>query len=138
MFDTISLDETTAPASEAMTPDDVEQTLIDVELQIGRLRAQQLPLVRRADTMQLASADGSRSLHEWTAARLDISPEMAADWFEQPVRPAMLAATASALDTSRSVALPPLPASLHREHQCPYWRHRPTFLHPSWAPTRRS
>ena len=62
-----------------LAPDQLEQDLITIESTIGRLRARQLRLLRRVDLAQIAARDGSRSLHEWTAARLDITAKLAAD-----------------------------------------------------------
>ena len=61
------------------TSDELEQRLIGLEAVISKARAQQLRLLRRADIAQLATNDGSRSLQEWTAARLDVTPELAKD-----------------------------------------------------------
>ena len=61
------------------TADEVELELIGYEAAIARIRAQQLRLLRRADLGQLATSDGSRSLQEWTAARLDVTRELAKD-----------------------------------------------------------
>ena len=62
-----------------LAPDQLEQDLITIESTIGRLRARQLRLLCRVDLAQIAARDGSRSLHEWTAARLDITAKLAAD-----------------------------------------------------------
>ena len=64
---------------EEFTPDGVEQRLIGIESIIAMLRAEQVRLVRRADLAQMAGRDGSRSLQEWTASRLDVTPELAGD-----------------------------------------------------------
>ena len=65
--------------SDRWTSDELEQRLIGLEAVVSRARAEQLRLLRRADIAQLATQDGSRSLQEWTAARLDVTPELAKD-----------------------------------------------------------
>ena len=59
------------------TPDQVEQAIREEEAIISRARARQMAWVRVADTMQLPSADGSRSMKEWLSGRLDVSSETA-------------------------------------------------------------
>ena len=76
MFDT---EKVMASHLSEWTVDESEQCLLDTEAQIGWLRAQQLRHLRRLDLAQIASLDGARSLHEWTAARLDVTPETARD-----------------------------------------------------------
>ena len=61
------------------TSDELEQRLIGLEAVVSKARAEQLRLLRRADIAQLATHDGSRFLQEWTAARLDVTPELAKD-----------------------------------------------------------
>ena len=65
--------------SDGWTTDELEQRLIGLEAVVSRARAEQLRLLRRADIAQLATHDGSPSLQEWTAARLDVTPEIAKD-----------------------------------------------------------
>lgn len=57
--------------------DVMEQELIACEGLISRLRARQTVLLRQLDTAQVAQLDGSRSMIEWTAARLDIRHDAA-------------------------------------------------------------
>jgi hypothetical protein len=64
---------------ETATNDRIEQQLLDVETQIGRLRASQLVLVREADRRQMPMGAGCGSLSEWMRGRLDVSPETARD-----------------------------------------------------------
>ena len=59
--------------------DVIEQQLLDEEAQIARLRASQMVLLREVDRCQGALAAGCRSLREWVAGRLDVSPETARD-----------------------------------------------------------
>ena len=65
--------------TEALTPDAVEQRLIGIEATIGVLRSERIRLPRRVDMAQTATRDGCRSLHEWTASRVDVTPETARD-----------------------------------------------------------
>lgn len=62
---------------EGLTPDQVEQILIEEEANIARSRARQMAALRAADAMQLPTADGCKSMREWVAGRLDVSPETA-------------------------------------------------------------
>ena len=55
------------------SPDDIEQQILADELLIGRLRARQMVNIQLADEMQLAVADGCRTLTEWVASRTDTS-----------------------------------------------------------------
>lgn len=55
------------------TIDQLEQLLISDEAQIARLRARQITTLRARDLAQVALADGSRSLAEWAAARMDMA-----------------------------------------------------------------
>ena len=59
------------------TMDRLEQELVRLELHIGRVRARQMALLAELDREQVASADGCRSMVEWTAGRLDVAPETA-------------------------------------------------------------
>ena len=59
--------------------DVIEQQLLDEEAQIARLRASQMVLLREVDRRQGALAAGCRSVREWVAGRLDVSPETARD-----------------------------------------------------------
>lgn len=61
------------------TPDEVEQRLATLEMRIATLRAEQVRLLRLADRGDYARTDGSRSLQEWTASRLDVSASLARD-----------------------------------------------------------
>ena len=60
-----------------LTTDQLEQQLIGLETYVAQARARQISLLRQADQRQTPLADGCRSLHEWTAGRLDIAPETA-------------------------------------------------------------
>jgi len=60
-----------------LTVDQLEQQLIKLETLKAQICARQIGLLREADQRQTPLADGCRSLIEWTAGRLDISPETA-------------------------------------------------------------
>jgi len=62
---------------ERLSTDRIEAQLSEDEHLIARLRARQLAGLAELDTRQVATADGSRSLSEWAAARLDIGVESA-------------------------------------------------------------
>ena len=64
---------------ETTTTDRIEQQMLRVEAKIARLRATEMVLLREIDRRQAASAAGCRSLGEWVAGRLDVSPETARD-----------------------------------------------------------
>lgn len=53
--------------------DRIEQALLAEEELVSRARARQMMLLAVADQLQVASADGCRSLGEWVTARLDVS-----------------------------------------------------------------
>jgi HNH endonuclease/Domain of unknown function (DUF222) len=59
------------------TPDQIEQALIAEEREIARSRGRQMALLALADQLQMATADGCKSLKEWASGRLDLSPETA-------------------------------------------------------------
>ena len=83
MFDTLDIrhssDRPPAPTRAGMhaSIDAMELETIACERMIGKLRARQIDLLRALDVSQVASADGSRSMQEWTAARLDIEADTA-------------------------------------------------------------
>jgi hypothetical protein len=60
-----------------LTPDQVEQSLIADEAIIAEARGRQMATLAIADAMQLPTADGCKSMKEWVAGRLDLSPETA-------------------------------------------------------------
>ncbi len=60
-----------------LTTDTLERRLVELELWVSRIRAEQLVLLREVDLRQVPLADGCRSLAEWTAGRLDVAPETA-------------------------------------------------------------
>ena len=60
-----------------ITIDALEQELIACERVIGKLRARQVEIIRSLDEAQVATADGARSMVEWTASRVDVDPDVA-------------------------------------------------------------
>lgn len=59
------------------TVDSLEQELVALEGLIGKARARQSVLLTELDRVQVATADGCRSLQEWVAGRLDVAPATA-------------------------------------------------------------
>ena len=59
------------------TTDRLERELISNQMLQSRLTAVDLAILEELDSRQVASADGCRSLSEWTASRLDVGPETA-------------------------------------------------------------
>ena len=57
--------------------DRLQQTLRAAELEIARLRASKSVILSELDRRQVATADGARTLTEWTAAALDVEPSTA-------------------------------------------------------------
>ena len=62
---------------EKISTDALEQQLVADERSIARLRARQMALLEELDVRQAATADGSHSLSEWVASRVDIAPDTA-------------------------------------------------------------
>ena len=59
------------------TTDDLEQRMLSNRAKHSALDADDLEILEELDYRQVASADGCRSLSEWTTARLDIHPDTA-------------------------------------------------------------
>ncbi len=59
------------------TPDQIEQVLRAEEAVIAAARARQMAMLTLAAVMQLPAADGCKTLREWVAGRIDMSPESA-------------------------------------------------------------
>ena len=59
--------------------DSMEQELVRLEGLVSRVRARQLEIIEAIDHLQVPYWDGTRSLKEWIAGRLDIAPRNAAD-----------------------------------------------------------
>jgi hypothetical protein len=62
---------------EQATTDQLEQRLAAAEEVVSQARAVQLEALEELDRRQVATGDGSRSLSEWLAARIDIGPTTA-------------------------------------------------------------
>jgi len=80
MFDTRSseVDETDDWADDwSLEVDELKGEILFKEAEISRLRGQQLALLRKADRLQVATAEGSRTLADWVTANLDVSPQTA-------------------------------------------------------------
>ncbi|HEU4750229.1 MAG TPA: HNH endonuclease [Acidimicrobiia bacterium] len=59
--------------------DTLEQDLLACQRRHGELWARQVELLRELDLGQVATADGSRTMVEWVASRLDVSHPVARD-----------------------------------------------------------
>ncbi|MGZ8754785.1 MAG: hypothetical protein ACXW15_06310, partial [Acidimicrobiia bacterium] len=59
------------------TIDKLEQLLVNDEAHIARIRARQIATLHALDVAQVPLADGSRTLSEWVAARMDLAPDTA-------------------------------------------------------------
>jgi len=59
------------------TTDDLEQRMLSNRAQRSALDADDLEILEELDYRQVATADGCRSLSEWTTARLDLHPDTA-------------------------------------------------------------
>jgi hypothetical protein len=57
--------------------DDLRGEMLLREAEISRLRGEQLALLRKADRLQVTTADGARTLSDWLVANLDVSPQSA-------------------------------------------------------------
>ena len=54
-----------------------QQELVSSEVEVTRIRARQVELIRRLDRFQVDTAGGARTMGEWTSARLDLSYQTA-------------------------------------------------------------
>ncbi len=61
----------------AITTDRLEQVLVEGETTVARIRASQMRVLTELDRRQVAWSDGSGTLAEWAAARMDLAPETA-------------------------------------------------------------
>jgi len=79
MFDTKpSIWDTLAFGSaEAIEAEELRAGLVADEAEISAIRARQVARLRRADHLQLDTADGARTMADWAIATLDISPQTA-------------------------------------------------------------
>lgn len=64
---------------EGISTDQLEQSLLATRTERSRLDAEDIEILEELDRRQVAMADGSRSLSEWTAARLDVGLNTARD-----------------------------------------------------------
>jgi len=79
--------------------DRLEQVLLAGEATIARVRAAQLRVLSEIDFRQVPVGDGSRTLAEWVAARLDLAPETARSLTQTTARLADQADLAKELET---------------------------------------
>jgi hypothetical protein len=64
-------------SSESVEADELRAALLEDEAEISRIRARQIERLRGADRLQLDTADGARTMSDWTVAVLDVSPQTA-------------------------------------------------------------
>ena len=62
--------------------DALEQSFVEAELLIGRIRAHQADLLAALDGAQVPKADGARTTTDWVAARLDVTRHSARNLVE--------------------------------------------------------
>lgn len=62
---------------ERVEADQLRSALLADEAEISGIRARQVERLRRADSLQLDTADGSRTMADWVVATLDVSPQTA-------------------------------------------------------------
>jgi hypothetical protein len=60
-----------------VSTDRLEAALVDLESEIGARRHLQMRLIAELDRRQVPLVDGSRTLPEWVAARMDVTPDTA-------------------------------------------------------------
>lgn len=54
-----------------------ECRLTEIERQIARLRGEESDIIRHLDGVQVDTADGARTMGDWTAAQFDLSHQTA-------------------------------------------------------------
>lgn len=64
-------------SAESAEADELRSALLADEAEISEIRARQVERLRRADRLQLDTADGSRNMADWVVANLDVSPQTA-------------------------------------------------------------
>lgn len=62
---------------EAIEADELRASLLADEAEVSRIRARQIERLRRADRLQMDTADGARAMSDWVVANLDVSPQTA-------------------------------------------------------------
>ncbi len=67
------------PLPEFASVDEMEQELVRLEGLVSRVRARQVEILTEIDRLQVPYWDGTRSLKEWIAGRLDVQPRTASD-----------------------------------------------------------
>jgi len=73
MLDILEGGKSPAVDQQRPTPDRLETDLIAIEGMIGRLRMRQVEILKTLGQMEIHHVDGARSMHDWTAAKLDVS-----------------------------------------------------------------
>jgi len=68
---------TAAPTEHRRTPDQLEADLLACEQLIGQLRSYQARLLAELRELEIHQSDGSRSMKDWTAAKLDVTHDTA-------------------------------------------------------------
>jgi hypothetical protein len=69
----VSIDPASGAAAPSRTPDQLETDLLACEQLIGQLRAYQARLLGELRELEVFRSDGSRSMRDWTAAKLDVT-----------------------------------------------------------------
>jgi len=80
MLETRTREQPNTPALETAsgrTPDQLETDLLACEQLIGQLRAYQASLLAELRELEVFRSDGSRSMRDWTAAKLDVTHDTA-------------------------------------------------------------
>ena len=62
-----------------VTTDDLEQRLLRLEAHLSKARSAQIEILRELERRQVTTLDGTHSLKEWIAGRLDTKPSTASD-----------------------------------------------------------
>ena len=57
--------------------DGLEARLSELEMTISQARAEQVAILARLDVLQVDLSEGDRGMEDWTASRLDVSPQTA-------------------------------------------------------------
>jgi hypothetical protein len=76
-FETSIWDTLDFGSAESAEADELRSALSADEAEISEIRARQVERLRRADRLQLDTADGSRIMADWVVANLDVSPQTA-------------------------------------------------------------
>lgn len=77
MFDSTPSPAPTIFSSEDPEAERLRAALAADEAEISSIRARQIALIRRAADLQLDIADGARTMADWVASNLDVSPQSA-------------------------------------------------------------